>query len=94
MATIAPMGVVNVVQSFPAHLVLNILHKFLIHFMSCVFPGHFTTLVPYSSKIASLFGIMTGSQVLFENIPSSCRLRVYSIFVTPPRFNFPHLSSL
>jgi len=36
MATIAPMGLVNVVQSFPAHLVLNILHKFLIHFMSCV----------------------------------------------------------
>ena len=41
-------------------------------YISCrVFPGHFTTLVPYSSKIASRFCIMTGSKILFKNMPST-----------------------
>jgi len=71
MATIVPMGLVRVLQSFPTRCVLTILHKFSMGFMSGEFPGQSKTLIPYSSKIASLLLQNDREQIVFKNIPSS-----------------------
>jgi len=64
------MGWVRVVQSLPTHFVLKILHKFSMGFILGELPGQSTTLITCSSKIVSLFFCrMTGSQILFKNIP-------------------------
>jgi len=55
MEIIGLISLVRVVQSFLTRLVLTILHNISMGFMSVEFPGQSRTLMPYSSKITSLF---------------------------------------